>query len=49
MYKRQTKYWSAVRLWSVEVRHVCKILSPSQSENTVLVLPQSMVNSIVGP
>ncbi len=42
----QTKYWSAVRCHWVEVRHVARKALPSQMENTVLVLPQSMARSM---
>ena len=42
----QTKYSSAVRLWSVAMRQVAMNRVPSQIENTVLVLPQSMASSM---
>ena len=42
----QTKYSSAVRLWSVAMRQVDRKRAPSQMENTVLVLPQSIARSM---
>ncbi len=42
----QTKYSSAVRLWSDAMRQVAMNRAPSQIENTVLVLPQSMARSM---